>query len=183
MSTYTENRGRDSLMMRFVSIFNGYLPMPTPADKSSQAFLALNGITLPGLNYRGVAGRRDDITQHVYDSFKQSVRSNFEIYRAEDVADQYGHKSQSGHFEYKTKSSMVEQIREYALCERESVYRAIHRVINAGQEVVNEDNLKYFNTFTGVIINGEYIKFSDDEHNTPEKALKHADEIFFNLDI
>jgi hypothetical protein len=159
--SYTEQQQRDQILSQFVQVQFGRLPFPTPADKSTYMSLVISGVTLPGLNYENLSA--SNMSREYNVKVKRSADGKVERV---DVA---------------TTGSMLDQMLDYALSERNSVAQAINRKVSDDQLVANEENTKHFTVFTGTF--DDNMELHPFANKNAEKELQNADDAFFGENV
>lgn len=149
---------REDYVAKMTILQKGYIVFPTMSDKKTWVFL--DGIKLPGINYReGAAKKNLPIISVTTVDGKEKVHIRFP-------------------------NNVLDQFREYAMCEYKAIKEAIDMDLKPEEVVANFDNKdqgKYFSSLTGVYDkDGNFISFVDKKAGY-EQSLKIAEETFFDM--
>lgn len=148
---------REDYVAKMTILQKGYIVFPTMSDKKTWVFL--DGIKLPGINYKeGAAKKNLPVISVTMVDGKEKVHIRFP-------------------------NNVLDQFREYAMCEYKAIKEAIDMDLKPEEVIANFDNKdqgKYFSSLTGVYDkDGNFISFVDKEAGY-EKSLKIAEETFFD---
>lgn len=148
---------REDYVAKMAILQKGYIVFPTMSDKKTWVFL--DGIKLPGINYKeGAAKKNLPVISVTMVDGKEKVNIRFP-------------------------NNVLDQFREYAMCEYKAIKEAIDMDLNPEEIIANFDNKdqgKYFSSLTGVYDkNGNFISFVDKKAGY-EASLKIAEETFFD---
>lgn len=148
---------REDYVAKMTILQKGYIVFPTMSDKKTWVFL--DGIKLPGINYKEGSAKKNlpTISVTMVDG-KEQVHVRFP-------------------------NNVLDQFREYAMCEYKAIKEAIDMDLSPEEVIANFDNKdqgKYFSSLTGVYDkDGNFISFVDKKAGY-EKSLKIAEETFFD---
>lgn len=173
--SYNKITEREDWLAKAAILKNGGIIFPTLSDKSTWFYLT--GVNVPGIDYSDISAMSSSRLLHLGLHTDQKANST-------DVHVK---------FDFTTPNAQLDQMIEYAECER----AAIEREINRGKKGTIWENLKklpfieFFdsnrNRFGGlseiVVIdeNGNTrLEVINDYNKTPEECLKKADELFFS---
>lgn len=162
---YNELSERDDWMSKAAFLINGGIIFPTLSDKST--YFYLTGVTLPGINYNNLDGIR-------YSQLLKLTTSG----RRNEIHVSFG---ESGDFAQS--NAQLDQMIEYAMCERAAIEKEINRK-NKIPIIKNfHKNRMRFSGLVEIVVmddNGNTKRISlNNLDKTPEECLKDADRYFF----
>lgn len=148
---------REDYVAKMTILQKGYIVFPTMSDKKTWVFL--DGVKLPGINYKEGAAKKNLPTVSV-----TMVDGKEQVY-------------------VRFPDNVLDQFREYAMCEYKAIKEAIDMDLKPEEVIANFDNKdqgKYFSSLTGVYNEkGDFISFVDKKAGYVE-SLKIAEETFFD---